>query len=293
MRQTQTSDGAGFTTTDVLSMDVAIIFFTRGIRLYAYGGISVVLLLYLSEEGLKEADIGYLLTCIVLGDLVISLCLTSHADSTLGRRRTLIFGAILMCVAGVGFSLCGSYFPGLLVAGTLGVISGTGGEIGPFLPVEQAALCECIHGRAELGPLLGYYSAMGYFAQALGAFSSGIAVWLLQAWGGWAPSSAHRAILVLYAVLGGLKAVLYAFLSPAVEVDHRHHRNLPSPPSPHPPPPRTADRDGVLFAPPQQPSSSVSRTEWAQPWGCTPPPHGGLWESSHSSSSWTPLREGW
>jgi len=60
-------------------------------HLFAYGFLSVVLVLYLAQAGLSEAQIGLLLTFTLLGDTAISLWITTHADRT-GRRRMLIFG---------------------------------------------------------------------------------------------------------------------------------------------------------------------------------------------------------
>lgn len=48
---------------------------------------------------LKEAEIGGLFTGILIGDLVITLILTTRADS-FGRKKTLLIGALLMLFAG-------------------------------------------------------------------------------------------------------------------------------------------------------------------------------------------------
>jgi hypothetical protein len=42
--------------------DVLLLFATRTIRLFAYGALSVVLVLYLTEVGLSDPEIGLLLT---------------------------------------------------------------------------------------------------------------------------------------------------------------------------------------------------------------------------------------
>src|SRR5512143_1803996 len=78
--------------------DVALLFATRAVRLFAYGLLSVVLVLYLSAAGLSEARIGLLLSMTLLGDTVVSLVLTPRADR-LGRRRVLVAGAALMIFA--------------------------------------------------------------------------------------------------------------------------------------------------------------------------------------------------
>lgn len=56
-----------------LSEDGYILFSTRILRSFAYGFLSVILALYLSQLGLSEVNIGLLLTLTLLGDTVISL----------------------------------------------------------------------------------------------------------------------------------------------------------------------------------------------------------------------------
>jgi MFS family permease len=114
-----------------LTRDGWLLFATRCSRMFAYGLLSVVLVLYLVEVGLKEWEVGLLLSLSLAGDTAISLWLTTTADR-LGRRRTLILGAILMILAGVVFAST-SNFVLLVIAATIGVISPSGNEIGPFL----------------------------------------------------------------------------------------------------------------------------------------------------------------
>jgi hypothetical protein len=60
----------------------------------------------------------------------------------------LIIGAILMAAAGLAFA-CTSNLLFLIIAGTIGVISPSGNEVGPFLPIEQAALSHVVPDRAR------------------------------------------------------------------------------------------------------------------------------------------------
>ena len=48
--------------------------------MFGYGFVSVVLVLYLAAVGLPDYQIGLLLTLTLLGDAVITLWLTTHAD---------------------------------------------------------------------------------------------------------------------------------------------------------------------------------------------------------------------
>src|SRR3954469_12623693 len=119
-----------------LGRDAWLLFATRFIRLFAYGSLSVVLVFYLVAVGLTEPQIGTLLFLTLAGDTVVSLVLTTRADR-LGRRRTLLAGALLMVAAGAVFAATGTFWV-LIVAGTIGVISPSGNEVGPFLSIEQA-----------------------------------------------------------------------------------------------------------------------------------------------------------
>src|SRR5215470_15035163 len=115
-----------------LSSDGRLLFLTRFIRLFSYGALSVVLVLYLTGLGFSEARIGLLLTLTLLGDTAVSLYLTTQADRV-GRRRMLIAGAMLMAGAGLIFAVTRNFLF-LVLAGTIGVISPSGHEVGPFLP---------------------------------------------------------------------------------------------------------------------------------------------------------------
>lgn len=110
--------------------------------MFAYGLLSVILVLYLVAVGLNKWEVGLLLTLTLFGDTAISLWLTTTADR-LGLRCTLMVGALLMALAGIVFLSTGNFFV-LVVAATIGVISPSGNDIGPFLSVEQAALSHIV-----------------------------------------------------------------------------------------------------------------------------------------------------
>src|SRR5499427_5115661 len=86
-----------------LTVDARLLFATRFVRLFAYGALSVVLVLYLVGLGFTESATGLLLTATLLGDTLVSLYLTTRADR-FGRRRMLVAGAVLMAAAGVAFA---------------------------------------------------------------------------------------------------------------------------------------------------------------------------------------------
>jgi MFS family permease len=193
--------------------DATLLFTTRIMRLFAYGLLSVVLVLYLAAAGLSETRIGLLLTLTLAGDAAISLWITVSADR-LGRRRMLILGAVLMLGAGVIF-LVTRDFTLLVIAAIIGVISPSGLEVGPFLSIEQAALSQLVpdHRRTQL---FAWYNLAGSLATALGSLGGGLLAQTLQGYG-FTPLYSYRAILFVYALAGGMLGLIFLFLSSAVE----------------------------------------------------------------------------
>lgn len=197
--------------------DTRIIFAARIIRLFAYGFLSVALVLYLSQLGFSEQAIGLLLTFTLLGDAGISLFLTTRADRA-GRKTTLLVGAALMIGAGIVFALSPNYWV-LVIAAILGVLSPSGGEIGPFLSIEQAALTDLVRDR-ERTQAFAWYNLAGSFATALGALSGGGLAQTLQN-NGFGALDSYRAVIAGYALFGCVLLALFTQLSPAVEIAAR------------------------------------------------------------------------
>lgn len=196
-----------------LTLDGRWLMATRMVRMFAYGLISVVLVLHLAAAGLTENQIGLLLTFTLIGDTVMALWLTARADRA-GRRRTLQMSAGLMILAGGVLALTQNYWLALLAA-TLGVLSPSGGEVGAFLPVEQAALTQTIADEKRTSALA-WYQLAGSFATALGALAGGGLAQVLQNTGS-APLESYRAVLMVYTGLGVLLLLLFTRLSKNIE----------------------------------------------------------------------------
>ena len=86
----------------------------------------------------------------------------------------------------------------LVLAATLGVISPSGNEVGPFLAIEQAALSQVLPEDRRTG-VFAWYHLTGAFATAL------------------APVASYRVLVLAYAAVGLLLALLFAWLSPRIE----------------------------------------------------------------------------
>ena len=202
--------------------DLRVLFASRLLRMFAYGMLGVVLVLFLVRLGFDGGKIGLLLTLTLLGDVAISLWLTAHADRW-GRRKTLIVGAGLMALGGAGMA-ASEHFLVLVVAATIGVISPTGGEVGPFQSVEQACLAQEVANENRTR-LFAWYNLAGYLASALGALAVGCFL------GGshFDGVAAYRIVFWAYAACGVALGALALRLSPAAEAPPSDGATHPGP----------------------------------------------------------------
>ena len=190
-----------------------LLFALRTLRMFGYGFLAVVLVLYLDALGLDALTIGLILTLTLIGDTLISLWLTTNADR-IGRRRVLVVGSLLMVGAGLIFAAT-SWAPLLIIAATIGVISPTGNEVGPFLAIEQAGLSQTI-ADVRRTATFAWYNLVGYVATASGALGAGLVSQALIDRG--LPAvDAYRTIVIGYALIGLLMATGFSRLGDAVE----------------------------------------------------------------------------
>ena len=201
-----------------LNRNVTLLFVTRIVRLFAYGFLSIILVLYLVEIGFDKVQAGILLTCTLLGDAVISLLLTTFADR-IGRRNMLVVGALLMVLAGIVFIYTNNTLL-LISAAIVGVISPSGNEIGPFLSIEQASLAQLVSNDRRT-KLFAWYNLAGSLATLFGG-------WLPQILrsSGFSPLYSYRTMLLCYSLAGVILAILFLLLSPAVEAKFTTNESL-------------------------------------------------------------------
>lgn len=194
--------------------DTKLLFAARITRLFAYGFVSIVLVLFLAETGLSGSGIGAILTSTLAGDILVSLWITMIADR-LGRKNMLLLGSLLMVMAGLVF-LVTSNPVWLTFAAIIGIISPSGNEIGPFLSIEQAALSQLVPDKRRT-TVFGWYNLVGSFATAAGALAGGWLAQLLQE-SGLSALESYRYIMAGYAGCGVVLLLLFSMLSKDSEV---------------------------------------------------------------------------
>jgi len=196
------------------SRDLSLLFAARIVRLFAYGFLAIVLVLYLHALGFTTARVGLMLTLTLGGGAVLSIIVSTRADR-LGRRRMLLLGAVMMLVGGAVMA-GGEVYWLMIVGAIVGVVSPTGGEVGPFLAIEQACLSQVIRDDQRT-KVFAWSHVLGFTANALGALFGG---WLANGLQhhGWSEVASYRALLWLYAASGAALFVVFAWLTPSVEI---------------------------------------------------------------------------
>lgn len=198
--------------------DTKLLCIQRFVRLFAYGGSTLILVAYLTELGTSNTKSGLFMTLTLVGDTMISFVLTLFADA-LGRKAILALGALLMAAAGVVFAIFGNYWV-LLGAAIVGVISPSGNEIGPFRAIEESTLAQLTAAKNR-GDIYAWYSLIGTAGAAGGMVTSGWLIHYMKVNLGWDSIKTYRAVFWAYACIGLIKFALAMSLSKVVEAEKK------------------------------------------------------------------------
>ncbi|KAK6383044.1 hypothetical protein LTS17_003714 [Exophiala oligosperma] len=198
---------------DYGNMDIYLIFLTRFLRMFAYGGAALVLAVFLWIAGYGP-QIGVFMTLTLLGDAAISYILTIVADK-LGRRRVLMVGSLLMVVSGTVFALTENYYL-LLFAAIVGVICPGAHEVGPFRALEEAILAQLspIEARTDVYAWFAVSSTLG---MASGLCVTGYLTWAQRTFLHRNWKETYHPVFGMYALIGLLKFAITFLLSSECE----------------------------------------------------------------------------
>jgi MFS family permease len=194
--------------------DARKLLLTRGVRGLADGIVSIVLATYLTNLGFSAFEVGALVTGTLLGSAAVTLAV-GLLGYHLSRRRILLAATALMALTGLGFAGLTDFWP-LMVVAVAGTLNPSAGDVSVFLPTEQAALAHTIGGPARTAAFA-WYNVVGSLAGSLGALASGLPAWAASRWGV-ALLRAERGVFVFYALCAVAAAMIYARLSPALEI---------------------------------------------------------------------------
>ncbi|MEZ5262741.1 MAG: MFS transporter [Acidimicrobiales bacterium] len=177
-----------------------MLLFSRGVRGFADGLVSVVLPLYLVARGYSPVRIGALVTATLVGSAAITLLVGMRAHRY-DRLRLLRLATVLMIATGVGFYAATSYW--LLVAvAVAGTLNPSSGDVSVFLPTEQALLPATV-AASQRTTLFARYAFIGAACAAVGALAAGLPEQLRRRTGlDASEASALRSAFLVYAACG-------------------------------------------------------------------------------------------
>ncbi len=179
---------------------------SRMLRGFADGYVAVLLPAYLRALGMSVVEIGVLSTLTLAGSAAATI-----AVGALGHRypasRLMLAAAWTMVATGLGFAGLHAFWPLALVA-FVGTLNPSSGDVSVFLPLEHARLARAAADSGARTALFSRYALAGGLAAAVGALASAWPAWWSAHVGG-ALLDAMRAMFVLYALIGGVVALLY------------------------------------------------------------------------------------
>ncbi len=200
-----------------MNRDLRLLYAAAFLRALSVGLTGVIMGLYLARAGFSATSIGLVVADGLAGSALATLLAGFHADR-LGRRRTLILLSLLAALGGFTFPLAGD-FPALLGLAFLGMLNGMGRDRGAASALEQAIIPEAT-GDLRRTWALAWYNILLDAGHALGALA-GALPFLLRARLQMDLLASYQVTFGIYGALGLMGALIYAFLSPNVEVSAR------------------------------------------------------------------------
>ncbi|RDW65513.1 hypothetical protein BP5796_10205 [Coleophoma crateriformis] len=198
--------------------DAWLIILARASRMFAYGANSLIIALFFSALEFSDLRIGLFMTLTLAGDVLLSLLLTLIADKV-GRRRVLLLGSILMVLSGAIFAYFENFWI-LLFAAVVGIVSATGGDLGPFRAIEESTLSHLTNPKTR-ADVLSWYVTLASIGSCVGTEASGRVVDLLASLEGWSLKNAYHAIFLLYVGTGSLNMIFTLCLSANCEAEKK------------------------------------------------------------------------
>ena len=175
----------------------------RGLRAFGFGFSAVLVALRLESGGLSSGEIG-LAVGIGLAAASLMGLVSVLLAARVGRRRALSAVGVLMAATGLDLGLASNHTL-LLLAGVTGMLGAASVDLGPFAPLEQAALTEVVPAeRRNLA--FGRYSLFGGLFNGAGGLAASLAV-----------AGSERGYFLLYAAIGAVTAAIPLLMSEAVE----------------------------------------------------------------------------
>ena len=194
--------------------DGNIIIAAAALRTLDYGFISVFLGVYLTLLEFSAVQAGLVFSAIMAGS-ALSNSLASWKGDTIGRKRMFIALSVLMVAGGVAFSISSDFII-LMLIGVFAVTTSGGGDRTAFISLDTAVLAENTP-PSQRTLAFSWYNLVTIFTRSLGALLIASPA-LIQRWSDVGETDSYKLMFAVYAVIAAFGILLYARLSPQIEV---------------------------------------------------------------------------
>ncbi len=198
--------------------DGNIIIAAAALRTLDYGFISVFLGVYLTLLEFSVVQAGLVFSAIMAGS-ALSNWLASWRGDSIGRKRLFIAMSALMAAGGAAFSIS-SEFVVLMLIGVFAVTTSGGGDRTAFISLDTAVLAQATS-PSQRTMVFSWYNLITIFTRSLGALLIALPA-LMQQWTDIGELASFKLMFAVYAVIAAAGVLLYARLSPEIEVQSRN-----------------------------------------------------------------------
>jgi len=200
--------------------DARILLYTRALRAFGDGFVSLLLPYYLTLLGFDAFQVGVIITVTLLGagGMTLTIGLVAYRYRA---RSLLMAGSVLLSVVALLLIQATEFWP-LVIIAAFGMLNPASGDVTVFAPLEQSMLARSVASESRTA-LFARYSLVGALVGAMGAQAAGIPA-LVGTWFGIGPKVAVQAMFVAYALLGACSLLLYRTLSPGIEAPRSPQR---------------------------------------------------------------------
>lgn len=196
-----------------LNRDGKIIIAASAIRTLDYGFLSVFLGVYLNLLNFSVFQAGLVFSGIMAGSALSNLIASWKGDQ-IGRKRLLVFMAVMMVIGGLLFPWASSVAVIVLI-GIFAVTTSSGGDRTAFISLDTAILAQtCKDSQRTIA--FSWYNLVSIFTKALGALLISVPA-LLQSWAGMEEVASFKVMFGVYSGIALAGIFLYSRLSPDIE----------------------------------------------------------------------------
>jgi MFS family permease len=204
--------------------DRRILYATAFLRALATGMMGVLLGIYLARMAFTPSQIGLVISVGMAGATLAALLVTLAGDH-LGRRRLLFWLALMSALGGAVLALYSSPIT-IGIAAFVGMLNGMGRDRGAALVLEQAIIPSTVSDQ-ERTRAFAWYNLLQDVGHGVGGLLAALPALLRAA--GVGDLTSFQAVVILYAILLLVSAVLYLRLSAQAEAPLQLPRLVVSP----------------------------------------------------------------